>query len=95
MRFGNDWTGLFLRGDAALPYAMYLSQFIEGAEKRLGSEQSTDVIGLMMLRGLASLLGSCDDRGPAPGWQNMRSIEECLISVEPGPTSEGESSPTG
>jgi hypothetical protein len=92
MRFGNDWTGVFLRGDDALPYAMYISEFIKDIEKK--TEQDTDVFGLMMLRGLARLLGGCDERGQVAGRQDMKPLEECLI-VKPRPTSEGGSSPTG
>ena len=29
-RFGEDWPGLFIRGDEALGYAMQLDQIIDG-----------------------------------------------------------------
>ena len=51
MQFGDDWAGVFLRGDCALPHAFSLRQVLQGAPPdRMG------------LSGLIRLLESCDER---------------------------------
>lgn len=51
MRFGNDWTGVFIRGDRAGGAAMNLRLVLRGAP-----------VEHMGLEGLARLLESCDER---------------------------------
>ena len=63
MRFGDDWPGVFIRGDNAVFYGMQLTSLldmIESAAKRsmdAGSPSPVDLLSLsfaaMMLRGLA------------------------------------------
>jgi hypothetical protein len=33
MQFGDDWPGIFIRGDSALHYALTLDSVIEASEK--------------------------------------------------------------
>jgi hypothetical protein len=54
MQFGDDWPGIFIRGDNALHYAMVLRQVIETMSKTEGPWWYRAV-----LEGLASDLASC------------------------------------
>jgi hypothetical protein len=53
VQFGDDWPGLFLRGDTAAHYASHLGEF-------LSTNPPADPIVLGMLRGLLSDLESCN-----------------------------------
>ncbi|MDH5626664.1 MAG: hypothetical protein OEY69_00080 [Candidatus Krumholzibacteria bacterium] len=59
IRFGTDWAGVFLRGDQALPYSVVLRRLLNG-----GAIHSHD---RSLLEGLATELGSCDERGLTKG----------------------------
>ena len=52
-QFGDDWSGVFIRGDCAFGYAMYLRGFINNEK---------DEISKAGVFGLLSLLESCDER---------------------------------
>lgn len=54
IQFGDDWPGIFIRGDNAAHYALWLDMFL-----RRGT---CDEIGKAVLRGLVSQLRSCDVR---------------------------------
>lgn len=57
--FGDDWTGLFIRGDNAFGYGMAVSAAIEHLkEKGCGS----DFFLLSQLESLLDNLMSCDER---------------------------------
>jgi hypothetical protein len=56
IQFGNDWPGLFLRGDAALYYGFLLGMFLN---KEISEE---DAISRCALIGLQRSLSSCDAR---------------------------------
>jgi len=73
MQFGDDWPGLFLRGDNAAPAGMLLSEV-------LSKVQRTGVLNaleLAELHGLARDLGSADVRSGAPV-QRLKSWEQCV-----------------
>lgn len=55
VQFGDDWPGIFLRGDAALPYSMYLRQLMDLTV----AGHRPDAILQMYVRQLADLLESC------------------------------------
>ena len=64
MQFGNDWPGIFIRGDNALYYAHILSGVAESMATNGG-------LWLETVEDLAKLLASCDTRildqqGPTP-----------------------------
>lgn len=61
LRFGDDWTGVFLRGDAALPMAMALDSLMDRAK----SAEPADPFTLMTCQGLRDILVSCDERTQA------------------------------
>lgn len=51
IRFGDDWPGVFIRGDNAAHFAMTLSHYMAG--------NHNNVIDAMVLNGLLTLLESC------------------------------------
>ena len=57
-RFGNDWCGVFIRGDNAFGYALDL-------QIALGEEKFENTHTALSLRRLLILLQSCDERRPA------------------------------
>lgn len=52
-QFGDDWPGVFIRGDSAMHYGMTLA-WLDG--------QLTDPLQKITLAGLRELLLSCDER---------------------------------
>lgn len=62
IQFGDDWPGVFMRGDYALPMAFMLRGLLAAAAEK----QCVDPITVLNLRGLASTLESCDTRKSAP-----------------------------
>lgn len=57
MRFGDDWTGVFFRGDCAGPLGMYLGQAISMIER--GFYPPAQIIGQM--KRLQRTLQACDE----------------------------------
>jgi hypothetical protein len=71
MKFGDDWTGVFIRGDDAFAVGLYLRNTLDAAPPELG-------VGVMMLRGLQKKLEASDERnGVSPDCQRLRAFEEC------------------
>ena len=56
VQFGDDWPGVFLRGDNACWYGFVLKQFLESVG------DGADLMQKAMLQGLASDLQGCDVR---------------------------------
>jgi hypothetical protein len=54
VKFNDDWTGLFIRGDNAFNYALKLKDVVDGKV-----DLETDTITKIELQGLVSLLTSC------------------------------------
>jgi hypothetical protein len=54
MQFGDDWPGVFIRGDDALGYALAVRRAVE----RLAEVDSSSV-DVSRLANLVELLGSC------------------------------------
>lgn len=52
VQFGEDWPGVFLRGDYAVPMAFTL-------ERMLKNSPDMDVFSLSMIEGLIKTLKSC------------------------------------
>lgn len=62
IQFGQDWPGIFLRGDNAGPEAMYLGLLlstVESYNEENPNEPLADAFLLMALRGLQETLSSC------------------------------------
>ncbi len=55
MSFGDDWPGVFIRGDNAIHFGMTLKRVLNGEVK----EKELDPITVAVLRGLVELLESC------------------------------------
>lgn len=76
MQFGDDWTGVFLRGDCAGPFAMSLRSLLLMMEKGVEPHPIT----VEMIRNLARALEYADERGNYPGAQvqKLKPWKECL-----------------
>jgi len=75
MAFDDDWSGIFIRGDNALYYAMALKSILDG----LTEEQKQDVFGIVApLDGLVQLLYSANHHVNDPERQFMKKFEDCL-----------------
>lgn len=79
MRFGDDWTGVFLRGDSACWYAHLLGMALQS----LKDGRTLDPITLMQLQGLANTLYGCQHHtGEYPQAQEMKPFLECFIAPQ-------------
>lgn len=72
IQFGEDWPGVFFRGDNAFAYAHHLQAVLE--ELVLGKVPGP--IRLAMLRNLMAELQACDVRLGLPVTQ-LKPAEEC------------------
>ena len=62
MCFGDDWRGVFIRGDNALNYYLILDTFLRQAKK---TEMADSIIALSQLEGLAATLyQACQTQQP-------------------------------
>lgn len=59
MRFGDDWTGVFVRGDTAFAMATYLNRVV--SQNRQGIIPNP--ILLMQLEGFTKALLACQHKG--------------------------------
>jgi hypothetical protein len=65
MQFDDDWRGVFIRGDNATAYAMYLRTFASIKPEYQG-----------LFDGLIALLESSDERNGNPDTQKMKTFEQ-------------------
>lgn len=75
MRFGDDWTGIFLRGDHAHVYALAIQKILET------SEQDLDIFHAAILERLTRILEGSVELGWTPendSIQMMLPFEECV-----------------
>jgi hypothetical protein len=56
MRFGDDWCGVFIRGDNAAGFGLALGLVLDGK-----MSPAQDAIYRMQLRGLIDLLSGCSE----------------------------------
>ena len=47
MQFGDDWTGVFLRGDSAFHFKMQLEAFIEDNNNKIAEKSVETLIKLL------------------------------------------------
>lgn len=74
IQFGDDWPGLFIRGDNAIGYALQLQLLLDV----LATDPAPElVIAVAVLRGLLSDLESCNVRRD-PEVTRLKPAEECL-----------------
>ena len=57
MQFGDDWPGVFIRGDDAIGYASALRRTVEKLAE--ADNRSAEMAGLANLADLVELLGCC------------------------------------
>lgn len=82
MRFDDDWTGVFIRGDNAMYYAMQLSRFLDELKKNQ-TAVNIDVFENLALGGLLKTLQSCmHGPGYTPESQKMKKFEECARDID-------------
>lgn len=72
IQFGDDWPGVFIRGDNAMYYAMQLQMLLDGS---IGPD---DFITKTTLEGLARLLSGCHAHGDLKDLQLLKAFPECL-----------------
>lgn len=76
VQFGDDWPGVFFRGDTAMGFAHQLRRVLES--EALSSVMTDDVrIALVVLEGLMSELQACDVRLQREVTR-LKPAEECL-----------------
>lgn len=73
VQFGNDWPGVFIRGDDAIYFAVCLEDLIERAKENNDPQLQ---IHIAVLKGLLSDLKSPDTRYYRDALK-LRPIEEC------------------
>lgn len=78
LKFGDDWSGVFVRGDSAAGFALALRGFLDSVQKE-EIPSPLDVIQVEELLGL--LEGSRDDvpRGADVVVQRAKSADDCLV----------------
>lgn len=83
MGFGNDWNGVFIRGDDAFMYKMSLDTIVELVKKLPPELIDVDlVIAMRSLHGLIETLAESnqgDDRNAKAAKQVMNPYQECLV----------------
>lgn len=74
MAFGEDWPGIFIRGDNAVYYSMMLRQY-------LADPNSKSEFILQTLHGLADLLSGCKvtEDGDPPETQYVNDFNEVVV----------------
>lgn len=88
MSFGDDWPGVFVRGDNAFAYAMSLDSLI----KAIDDGEEAQAIDVAVVKGLVVLLTCSMVKGGQPpidlqkmkAWAQARAEESCQ---PPSPTS--------
>jgi hypothetical protein len=74
MKFGDDWTGVFIRGDYAGPMAFYLSLALE----RIKAARVLEPLDVIQLEDLCATLGNSNEFGERVGLQQMKAFDECV-----------------
>ncbi len=95
MKFGDDWRGIFIRGDDAFGHYLSLSVIVKLIEKLPPNLVDVELVCAMMdLHRLKDALSESDERVQSVPCQVMKPIEECLVRRERWPDAlEGEDRP--
>ncbi len=72
VRFGTDWPGVFIRGDSAMYYAIWLGHVLDAAKT---SDNPEAAVGVQILEGLRNLLRS-SQVVPGMELQQLAAIEK-------------------
>jgi hypothetical protein len=79
MKFGDDWTGVFIRGDNAGSAAFMLRRILQLAE----TSRLVSPLEVAPLHGLADDLEDSNEFGERVGLQRMKAFEECVAPGGP------------
>lgn len=89
MQFGDDWPGVFIRGDNACTDAMaltYLRDKLNSFSEHPDAGLSLTILDIIVLENLIKTLGGCDLSGmvspTATPAQKLRAYAECLKTDE-------------
>lgn len=74
MQFGDDWPGVFIRGDNAFHYAMCLRDVLNNVSVPTGM----NAISAAVVEGLIELLHSCDVR-QKPESAVLKAYDDCAV----------------
>ena len=79
MKFGEDWRGIFIRGDGALAEAQSLKEALRLWTLASGEKEPShrERVLRIQLGGLVALLESVDERMPVEGLQHLRPFLVC------------------
>ena len=69
-QFGDDWPGVFIRGDDCFNFTMHLDAVL--------SNPDLDQLSVAILRGLQSMLASSDAHASLRARQYLLSYKECV-----------------
>jgi len=58
VQFGDDWPGIFIRGDNAFHFAVHLNDLLKKAELKT-PKNVEDFVNIAVCKGLASTLMEC------------------------------------
>jgi len=77
VQFGDDWPGVFIRGDNAAYYAMILKQFLDNPDMR-----KDNIIMTSVLNGLVSTLSGCivTSEGDPVDCQYIKDFNEVVLN---------------
>jgi len=79
LKFGEDWQGLFIRGDNAAYYGLLLGNVLAHMESKKTLAEFPDLLAKQYLQDLLHLLLSCNefsDKKREP--QQLKDFAECL-----------------
>lgn len=91
MKFGDDWTGVFIRGDDAFHYALALKGLLEAHKAPEGADEDVESqadLAKMILKGLVGdLLSAYEGTDLAlvsdrPKAQKLKPFDACLENGE-------------
>lgn len=77
IQFGNDWPGVFIRGDNAMMYAQTLNITLHLLDLNSDNE-GIDIFARAQLEGLLELLRSCREPCDKKSLQKLKDFTECL-----------------
>lgn len=75
MRFGNDWSGVFIRGDRAAVYSYLLDALMERIQE--SGVRLLGPIDMHQLEAFTKLLSSSNEATQGQARQNMLPFEKC------------------
>lgn len=82
MQFENDWSGVFIRGDASAYYSMILDMFIKALKDKIGLEELSSSLYMIVLEDLSQTLNGSNhltmSEEKIKEIQKMKKFEDCI-----------------